>query len=91
MAVTALTREKKRRMVSLGAAPDRSSSDAAFASLFFLIFLLFLRVGLHGAGSTATASFLLVSWFSTCSVKAAELGELGGSAAGSEALETKLW
>ena len=83
MAVTALTREKKRRMVSLGAAPDRSSSDAAFASLFFL---LFLRVGLHGAGSTAAASSLLVS-----SVKAAELGELGGSAAGSEALETKLW
>ena len=85
MAVTALTREKKRRMVSLGAAPDRSSSDAAFASLFFL---LFLRVGLHGAGSTAAASSLLVSWGS---VKAAELGELGGSAAGSEALETKLW
>ena len=83
MAVTALTREKKRRMVSLGAAPDRSSSDAAFASLFFL---LFLRVGLHGAGSTAAASSLLAS-----SVKAAELGELGGSAAGSEALETKLW
>ena len=86
MAVTALTREKKRRMVSLGAAPDRSSSDAAFASLFFLVFLVFLRVGLHGAGSTAAASSLLVS-----SVKAAELGELGGSAAGSEALETKLW
>ena len=88
MAVTALTREKKRRMVSLGAAPDRSSSDAAFASLFFLVFLLFLRVGLHGAGSTAAVSSLLVSWGS---VKAAELGELGGSAAGSEALETKLW
>ena len=86
MAVTALTREKKRRMVSLGAAPDRSSSDAAFASLFFLVFLVFLRVGLHGAGSTAAASSLLAS-----SVKAAELGELGGSAAGSEALETKLW
>ena len=88
MAVTALTREKKRRMVSLGAAPDWSSSDAAFASLLFLIFLLFLRVGLHGVGSTAAASSLLVSWVS---VKAAELGELGGSAAGSEALETKLW
>ena len=88
MAVTALTRENKRRMVSLGAAPDRSSSDAAFASLLFLVFLLFLRVGLHGAGSTAAASSLLVSWGS---VKAAELGELGGSAAGSEALETKLW
>ena len=88
MAVAALTREKKRRMVSLGAAPDRSSSDAAFASLFFLVFVVFLRVGLHGTGSTAAASSLLVSW---SSVKAAELGELGGSAAGSEALETKLW
>jgi hypothetical protein len=86
MAVAALTREKKRRMVSLGAAPDRSSSDAAFASLFFLVFVVFLRVGLHGTGSTAAASSLLAS-----SVKAAELGELGGSAAGSEALETKLW
>ena len=86
--MTALTREKKRRMVSLGAAPDRSSSDAAFASLFFLVFLLFLRVGLHGVGSTAAASSLLVSWGS---VEAAELDELGGSAAGSEALETKLW
>ena len=91
MAVTALTREKKRRMVSLGAAPDRSSSDASFTSLLFLIFLLFLRVGLHGSGSTAAASSLLASWFSTGSVNAAELGELGGSAAGSEALETKLW
>ena len=88
MAVTALTREKKRRMVSLGAAPDRSSSDASFTSLLILLFLLFLRVGLHGSGSTAAASSLLVSWGS---VKAAELGELGGSAAGSEALETKLW